>query len=293
MPELWMPHAVKTDLGDHAPCDPAFPAKAIAHITADVKTTAEHPKDLLPFSRLKSYFTHDGKGLAPHILWDPFTGAFAQFFPADSRSKGLLDAVGGTRTNRTGKVVLQIEALFFPHCTVDGKVYTRLIDTPCKGWTELNAWVRSWQVPDVWPRGRPTSFTADRSTSVWTSGSGWFAHAHVPENDHVDPGSWLAFDTVPPAPVPGQPPAAGQEFEPFPGVAFFHTGRTSPIVAAMHHRLVAEGCDRYTSSTGIDTWGPGDVRSYAAWQERLGHTGGDANGIPGESSWDALHVPSV
>ncbi|AJT69444.1 hypothetical protein T261_7847 [Streptomyces lydicus] len=82
-------------------------------------------------------------------------------------------------------------------------------------------------------------------------------------------------------------------FEPFPGASFFHTGQKSPIIAAMHQRLVAEDCNRYGSSANADIWGPGDVKSYAAWQEKLGFEGDDANGIPGKSSWDRLHVPNV
>ncbi|MBE4741138.1 MULTISPECIES: peptidoglycan-binding protein [Streptomyces] len=81
--------------------------------------------------------------------------------------------------------------------------------------------------------------------------------------------------------------------EPFPGASFFQAGRTSPIVAAMHERLVAEDCNRYESSAGADTWGPGDVRSFAAWQRKLGFAGGDADGTPGRTSWDKLRVPNV
>ncbi|WP_406161970.1 phage tail tip lysozyme [Streptomyces canus] len=82
-------------------------------------------------------------------------------------------------------------------------------------------------------------------------------------------------------------------FEPFPGASFFHTGQNSPIIAAMHHRLVAEGCNRYKSSANADVWGTGDVKSFAAWQRKLGFEGDDANGTPGKTSWDRLHVPNV
>ncbi|GAA0652076.1 hypothetical protein GCM10009535_32980 [Streptomyces thermocarboxydovorans] len=293
MPNSWMPQAVKTDVGDHAPCDSGIPAKAIAHITADRRATAEAPLDLVPFANLKSFFTGGGIGSAPHILWDPFTGSFAQFFPATSRSKALADAPGGVGTNRAGKVVIQIEALFFPHCRVDGKVFARLVDTPCKGWGELNAWVKSWGVPDVWPMGRPTALSRDTSPAgVWTSRGGWYAHAHVPENDHVDPGSWPQFAAPgPDVDLPEPSPGEGR-FVPFPGPSFFVAGRRSPVIAAMHQRLVAEDCDRYTSSSGIDVWGPGDVRSYAAWQQKLGFTGSAADGMPGRASWDRLRVPA-
>ncbi|MFD8519242.1 peptidoglycan-binding protein [Streptomyces capillispiralis] len=275
-----MPQAIKADLGDHAPCDTGFPAKAIAHITADRSATATAPADLVPFARLKGFFTGSGQGRAPHILWDPFTGAFAQFFPATSRSKALFDAAGGTRTNRAGQVVIQIEALFFPHCRLGGKVFARLVDTPCEGWADLQAWAGSWGVPDVWPMGRPTSLTRNTApAATWRSRGGWYAHAHVPENDHVDPGSWPAFVSARP------------RFEPFPGASFFQAGRRSPVIAALHGRLVAEDCDRYTAGAPADVWGAGDVRSYAAWQQKLGFEGDAADGVPGQVSWDRLEVP--
>ncbi|MEU9198842.1 hypothetical protein [Streptomyces sp. NPDC048332] len=198
MPNEWMPGATRLDIGDHAPTD-GGPAKAIAHITWDRNATAKAPAALVPYENLRDYFGKNpaGRAAAPHILWDPFTGRITQFVPASSRSKSLADAAGGTRTNRAGSAVIQVEALFFPYCTVGGKTYARLADTPCKGWAELNAWVRSWGVPDAWPMGRPTDFTPHRSEAMWEKKPGWYAHAHVPENDHQDPGSWPAFTTEP------------------------------------------------------------------------------------------------
>ncbi len=193
MPELWMPGAIRADVGDHAACDTQYPPKAIGHITWDRNATAAKPQDLVSFANLKTYFTGDGKAMAPHILWSPFTGEFAQFYPADSRSKSVVDLAGGTRTNRAGKVVLQVEALFFPYCRYGGKVYASLAETPCKGWTELNAWVRSWGVLDTWPMGRPVSFESHRDEQTWETRGGWYGHSQVPENTHQDPGSWPAF----------------------------------------------------------------------------------------------------
>ncbi|MFE0378330.1 peptidoglycan-binding protein [Streptomyces inhibens] len=88
-------------------------------------------------------------------------------------------------------------------------------------------------------------------------------------------------------------PSTGSKYEPFPGASFFRSGRRSPIIAAMHKRLVAEGCDRYQSSTHADTWGSGDDRSYAAWQRKCGYSGTGADGVPGKASWDRLRVPNV
>ncbi|MBD9700618.1 peptidoglycan-binding protein [Streptomyces sp. ID01-12c] len=133
----------------------------------------------------------------------------------------------------------------------------------------------------------------------WNSFRGWCGHQHVPENDHGDPGSMdfgrvieLAKGGPTPTPPVTQPPPK-PAYEPFPGTSFFRDGRRSPIIAAMHKRLVAEGCNRYQSTTNQDVWGSGDERSYAAWQRKLGFAGAAADGIPGPTSWTALKVPNV
>ena len=90
---------------------------------------------------------------------------------------------------------------------------------------------------------------------------------------------------------PAAPPAV--TYEPFPGAAWFHEGRISPIVGRMHDRLVAVGCDRYRSNLAKDLIGSGDVRSYEAWQEKCGFTGAAATWPPGQESWDKLQVPAT
>ncbi|MEU1664875.1 peptidoglycan-binding protein [Streptomyces sparsogenes] len=92
-----------------------------------------------------------------------------------------------------------------------------------------------------------------------------------------------------PRPQTPKPPA---KYEPFPGSAFFRTGRESKIITAMGKRLVAEGCGRYEEGPGPE-WTEADRKSYAAWQRKLGYSGDDANGIPGRTSWDKLRVPNV
>ncbi|WP_262058509.1 peptidoglycan-binding protein [Streptomyces sp. STR69] len=285
MPELWMPGATRLDIGDHAATD-GGPAKAIPHITWDENGTAARPLPLVPYETLVAYFGKNafGRTVAPHILWDPFTGRYTQFVPATSRSKSLADKAGGTRTNRAGSVVLQIEALFFPYCEVGGKVYAKLKDTPCKGWAELHAWVKSWGVADAWPNGRPENCI--RNEKTWETKSGWYPHKAVPENDHSDPLSWPEFPTA-----PAQPPTK-PTYEPFPGEAWFKKAPRSAIVTAMGKRLVAEGCSAYTDGPGPQ-WTAADKASYAKWQRKLGYTGTAADGWPGATSWAALKVPNV
>jgi hypothetical protein len=93
-------------------------------------------------------------------------------------------------------------------------------------------------------------------------------------------------------PEPDPKPAPKPTYEPFPGSGFFHVGQKSPIITAMGHRLVAEGCGRYEEGPSPE-WTEADRRSYAAWQQKLNFRGKDADGIPGKVSWDKLKVPNV
>ena len=294
MPDLWMPGATRLDLGDHAPTD-GGPAKAIAHITWDRNASAAKPQDLVPYENLRNYFAGGGKAVAPHILWDPFTGRATQFLPANSRSKSLVDQAGGTRTNRAGSVVIQVEALFFPYCRVGKTVYAKLADTPCQGWAELQAWVQSWGVPNRWPMGHPDGFKSRRSSTTWTSQSGWYAHGDVPENNHTDPGSWPAFvgtSTTPAQPAPAKPKVSLAHI--------LYAARHDPAAAQGHasHKAEVLIVERALKAEGLipgeyvdGSFGTKTLTAYARWQRSPaggGYTGADADGIPGEKSLKLL-----
>ncbi|MEU6614501.1 peptidoglycan-binding protein [Streptomyces parvus] len=108
-------------------------------------------------------------------------------------------------------------------------------------------------------------------------------------------GKRLGSAPTPPATKPKPPatkPRPMPTYEPFPGAAFFKSGRNSTVITAMGKRLVAEGCGRYQVGPG-PKWTAADRKSYAAWQRKLGYTGADADGIPGKTSWDRLRVPNV
>ncbi|WP_327388634.1 peptidoglycan-binding protein [Streptomyces sp. NBC_01207] len=83
-----------------------------------------------------------------------------------------------------------------------------------------------------------------------------------------------------------------QTYAPFPGTDWFKSAPRSPLVTAMGRRLVAEGCGRYADGPGPQ-WTDADRQSYAAWQRRQGFGGTDADGWPGQRTWDALQVPAV
>lgn len=107
---------------------------------------------------------------------------------------------------------------------------------------------------------------------------------------------WAGGTTAQPT-KPAPKPAA--KYEPFPGAGWFKDGRKSPIVAAMHARLVAVGCNRYKSSRNKDVIGSGDKASYEAWQRKYNadhHKGWSGSALkwpPGKETWDALKVPNV
>jgi len=280
MVDLWMPGAARHSLGNTGAMS-GGPARAVWHITSN-----EHD---WTFKNELGWFTGGGADVAPHLLWDPFTGEMAQFFPADSRSLSLQND-GAVKTNRTGKYCIQIETVFTQGETVGGKKYNAVKDTPCKGLDQIMDWLRSLGIPDVWPGGAPTGFVRDTvSAGMWANDGGQYGHHQIRGNAHVDPGpmpNLAAFGTTPVKPKPK--PAV--KYEPFPGAAWFSMGRTSPIVAAMHDRLVAVGCSRYKSSTGKSTIGSGDKASYEAWQEKCGFPG---DWPPGKTTWDLLKVPNV
>lgn len=79
----------------------------------------------------------------------------------------------------------------------------------------------------------------------------------------------------------------------FPGDSWFKSANlNSPIITAMGKRLVEERCGDYTDGPG-PKWTDADKASYARFQRKIGLTGADANGWPGQYSWDKLRVPKA
>lgn len=198
MPELWMPGATRYALGNEGLMS-GGPARAVWHITSNDKDWT--------FKNELGWFTGGGAAVAPHLLWDPFTGQIAQFFPADSRSLSLQNA-GSVKTNRTGKYCVQIETVFTEGEIVNGKRYMAVRDTPCKGLDRILAWLRSLGIEDRWPGGAPTAFVRDTvSATRWLDEGGHYGHSQVPGNSHVDPGPMPNLFAAPkPATSPPPPP---------------------------------------------------------------------------------------
>lgn len=274
MVNMWLPGAVVHNIGNTGSMD-GGPSRATHHTTSNATDWT--------FKNESAYFSNGGRAVAPHLVADPFTGEIAQYFPADSRALALMN-YNDIRTNRTGQYNIQIEWVFTRGETRNGKKYENLDDTPMKAWPTIHAWLKSLGIPDTWPGGAPTAWARDTvSLDTWMTKGGQYGHFQVPGNTHVDPGPMGNLFPV----------VAAPKFEPFPGASWFINGRKSPIVAAMHKRLVSVGCNKYKSSTNTDTIGSGDIASYEAWQKKCGYTGTSAQWPPGKTTWDMLQVPNV
>lgn len=145
-------------------------------------------------------------GAEPQVIYDPTSDLLGQFGPLTQSGRALRND-GSRRTNREGKVCIQIEVL--------GRAaspWTKGFDKAKKpNYRKFEAACRAHGVPDVWPAGNPPATAAaaakgSRSRATWQTKGGTYAHGQVPGQDHWDPG---AIDT---SIVPGKPsstPAPG------------------------------------------------------------------------------------
>lgn len=282
MTDLWMPGAVRHALGNTGAMN-GGPARAVWHITSNAKDWT--------FKNELGWFTGGGADVAPHLLYDPFTGEIAQFFPADSRSLSLQNA-GTVKTNRTGKYCIQVEVVFTQGETVNGKKYATVRDTPCKGLDAIVAWLRSLGIADAWPGGAPTAFARDTvSLDTWTKLGGHYGHNQIPGNSHVDPGPMP--DLFASTPTPATPSTK-------PKVSLAHVvaaARKDPAAAQGHTTYKAEvllvekalKAEDLLAAGYVDgSFGSRTIAAYKAWQKRLGYSGTAADGIPGRVSLTKL-----
>lgn len=108
------------------------------------------------------------------IAWNPYTGQFRQFFPADVGARSVMNGYS-IPANRHGKVCIQV-------CVIGRAANAPLVKSPMKGRRELMEWLDSWGVP------RKDITNNDRSGPAWMK-DGHTTHRSAPRpNDHTDPG---------------------------------------------------------------------------------------------------------
>lgn len=267
--------------------------------------------------------TYSGGATAPNITAAPdFKNKRAiwyQHFDFDESARALVNAAGGVQTNTANVNQIEIVGTCDPATHAKwvkaGIEHLYMPELPTWFKDELAAYI-AWahknhgvKIQSKRPNGtalvfKPYPASYGKSNGVRLTASEWdgfygvLGHQHATENLHGDPGNIdIGYILSKAAAIAGgtatPPVVVKPKYEPFPGANFFKTGRKSPVIKAMHLRLIAVGCDRYQSNLNPDVWGSGDVASYAAWQRKRGFSGASANGIPGKLTWDALKVPNV
>lgn len=196
MVDLWMPGAQRHSVGNIGAMN-GGPSRVTWHTTSNEN---DHT-----FKNELGWFKNGGVSHAPHLLWDPFTGEIAQFFPANSRSLSLQNA-GLVKTNRTGKYNIQIEIVFTAGEVVNGKIYKTVAETPCKNLDKIVAWLKSLGINEKWPAGSPSGLHRQGvSTEFWLNNGGHYGHSQIPGNGHVDPGVMPNLFVVAKPPTPPTP----------------------------------------------------------------------------------------
>jgi hypothetical protein len=292
MGEIWIKEAERLGDGDigGAMDSPSAPGRAVWH-------TTEGGHGNTSFKNVGAYLI--SIGAEPHILYDPTTDRLGQYGPLNESARALRND-GLTRTNRTGRVCIQIEVLARANTPFTG--YWK----PGPNFKALMRAIRSWGVPDVWPAGSCAP-GASRSRTTWATKGGHYGHCHVPGNDHWDPGNidraaiFKAAPVAAPAPAPAPAKPAAPSTAPTvdlsnlvaaarrdPGLKQGGTTHAADV-RIVEAALKAEGL--LSASLAADgSFGSSTVTAYKAWQKRCGYTGSAADGIPGKASLEKLGI---
>lgn len=263
--------------------------------------TTESPVGKSYFYSVAAYLIR--VGAEPQVIYDPASDLLGQFGPLTQSGRALRND-GTRRTNREGKVNIQVEVL--------GRAkepWTKGFDPAKKpNYRKLIAAGRAHGVPDIWPAGKPAASSAvskKRDRTVWQTKGGHYGHCDVPGNDHWDPG---AIDTTI---VPGKPTSSGGETTPSQpetgGNKPATGGTTTPArykvtinglpygygavgdhVTRVGKALVAKGFGKNYKTGPGPTWSDADTLNYQLFQRSLGLKGNDADGVPGETSLKKL-----
>ncbi|MFF1298130.1 MULTISPECIES: peptidoglycan-binding protein [unclassified Streptomyces] len=252
--------------------------------------TTESPSGRTYFYSIAAYLIRIAA--EPQVIYDPDSDLLGQFGPLTQSGRALRND-GARRTNREGKVNIQVEVL--------GKAaspWTKGFDPAARpNYRKLIAAGRAHGVPDVWPAGKPPATAAaaakgSRNRTTWQTKGGHYAHAQVPGNDHWDPGA-IDIKVVPGTLVvtetggdSGGAPVVDKDA--FPGASKFGPGANNAYVTRLGQMLVLRGAKRFYTVGPGPKWGLADKNATRAFQQAQGWTGTDADGIPGATTWKLL-----
>lgn len=172
---------------------PTKPPRTVWH-------TTESPAGGGYFTSIAAYLIRVGS--EPQVIYCPVTDRLGQFGPLTQSGRALAND-GPYRTNRTGKVCVQVEVLGYAKSP-----WTKGFDPATKpNYLRLIAAMRAHGIPDVWPVGNPPATAAaatKRPKAIWENQGGHYGHSQIRGQRHWDPG---AIDTsiVPGAAVVTKP----------------------------------------------------------------------------------------
>ncbi|MFI0929635.1 peptidoglycan-binding protein [Streptomyces sp. NPDC021012] len=253
--------------------------------------TTESPSGKSYFYSVAAYLIR--AAAEPQVIYDPASDLIGQFGPLTQSGRALRND-GTRRTNREGKVNIQVEVLARAK-----DPWTDGFDPANKpNYRKLIAAGRAHGIPDDWPAGKPVptpSSPMKRDRTTWQTQGGHYGHCHVPGNDHWDPGP--INTTIVPGKAastggttPSKPPTGGTNGTGTParyqvtinGLPYGY-GATGTHITKVGRALVANGCSAYKTGPGPE-WTDADTLSYQKWQKKLGYSGTAADGVPGEES---------
>jgi hypothetical protein len=242
------------------------------------------------FTSMASYLIN--AGFEPQVLYDPKSDRLGQFGPLTQSARALKND-GTRRTNREGRVNIQVEVVAMP-----SPPWTNGFDPATKpNFRKLLAAGRAHGIPDVWPAGPPVASSSapmPRRRDIWQSKPGHYGHCHVPGNTHWDPGG---IDT---AKVPGKAATPTPTPAPKPQVSLAHiidSANRDPAATQGHatHATEVLLVEKALKAEGLlaakyvdGSFGTLTKTAYAAWQKRCAGNKGTHSGIPGHGTLATL-----
>lgn len=225
-----------------------------------------------------------------------------QHFDFDTSSRALVNLAGGVETNTNNVCQVELVGTCDPTTHKKWAKYQHIYWPEAPEWAldelaKFLAWAnKNHNVPLVGPAKwapYPSSYAngaGQRMTGTqWNAFKGICGHQHVPENVHGDPGA-LDFKTlvakakalVTPV-TPTKPTTPAKQTVTLANLKY---GKTNADVKKVQLALIARGFKIPNGATS-GYWDQTKA-AYKKFQQSLGYTGNDADGIPGPTSLKKL-----
>jgi hypothetical protein len=256
--------------------------------------------------------TYGGGGSAPNFTAVPdFANKklkWFQHFDFDTSSRALVNKSGGVQTNTNNVVQVELVGTCDPGTHKKWGTAKHIFWPDAPEWAlqevaKFLAWAnKNHGVPLTGPSkwvAYPTSYANGggqrMSFDAWDKFKGICGHQHVPENVHGDPGAidfarlvGFAKELVAPVnePAPTKPAPQPAPAKPSVSLRNLQYGDKNSDVREVQQALIKKGYKIPAGATGY--YGDQTKAAYRKWQQKLGYTGSDADGIPGKTSLEKL-----